>query len=109
MREQPGLAGVRVDLLFLDTTYAAPKHTQPPQQEAVDMMVQVGTAPRACSWRTGTLARRTYLAVNYKKHLSSTLSTSSRGYVGRVRCREDSLRPWATSNGQADHGAPPQG
>ncbi len=58
MRHQPGLAGVRVHLLFLDTTYAAPKHTLPPQHEAVDMMVQVGAAARACRWRTGTLAGR---------------------------------------------------
>ncbi|EFJ50929.1 hypothetical protein VOLCADRAFT_120549, partial [Volvox carteri f. nagariensis] len=41
MRDQPGLAGVRVDTLLLDTTYAAPKHTLPPQQEAIAMMVQV--------------------------------------------------------------------
>ncbi|KXZ47403.1 hypothetical protein GPECTOR_35g841 [Gonium pectorale] len=40
MRQQLGLAGVRVDTLFLDTTYAAPKHTHPPQQEAINMMVQ---------------------------------------------------------------------
>ncbi|GFR43606.1 hypothetical protein Agub_g4703, partial [Astrephomene gubernaculifera] len=40
MRHQPGLAGVRVDTLLLDTTYAAPRHTLPPQSEAIRMMVQ---------------------------------------------------------------------
>ncbi|KAG2453744.1 hypothetical protein HYH02_001955 [Chlamydomonas schloesseri] len=40
MRDQPGLAGVRVDTLFLDTTYALPRHRLPPQEEAIAMMVQ---------------------------------------------------------------------
>ncbi|PNH05209.1 DNA cross-link repair 1 protein [Tetrabaena socialis] len=47
MRHQPGLGGMRVDTVFLDTTYAAPKHTMPPQQEAIDMMAQVG--PDLCA------------------------------------------------------------
>lgn len=41
MRDQPGLAGVRVDTLYLDTTYALPRHRLPPQTEAIAMMVQV--------------------------------------------------------------------
>ncbi|GIL47378.1 hypothetical protein Vafri_4210 [Volvox africanus] len=40
MRNQPGLDGVRVDTVILDTTYAAPKHVLPPQEDAVNMMVQ---------------------------------------------------------------------
>eukprot|EP00198_Chlamydomonas_reinhardtii_P013635 XP_001702972.1 predicted protein [Chlamydomonas reinhardtii] len=40
MRDQPGLAGVRVDTLYLDTTYALPRHRLPPQTEAIAMMVQ---------------------------------------------------------------------
>jgi hypothetical protein len=30
-----------VDTLMLDTTYALPKHTFPPQQQAIQMMVEV--------------------------------------------------------------------
>lgn len=32
---------MRVDTLMLDTTYAHPKHTHPPQEEAIRMMVEV--------------------------------------------------------------------
>lgn len=35
------LAHKPIDTLMLDTTYALPKHTFPPQEEAVNMMVQV--------------------------------------------------------------------
>ncbi|GLC45044.1 hypothetical protein PLESTM_001680700 [Pleodorina starrii] len=45
MRDQTGLAGVRVDTLMLDTTYAAPKHVLPPQEEAIRLMVQVWCSP----------------------------------------------------------------
>ena len=31
MAEHPALKGQRIDLLFLDTTYAKPTHTHPPQ------------------------------------------------------------------------------
>ena len=31
MAEHPALKGQRIDLLFLDTTYAKPNHTHPPQ------------------------------------------------------------------------------
>jgi DNA cross-link repair 1A protein len=35
------LAGKRIDVLMLDTTYALPRHTFPPQQEAIAHMAQV--------------------------------------------------------------------
>jgi len=35
------LATKRVDVLMLDTTYALPKHTFPPQEEAIAMLVEV--------------------------------------------------------------------
>jgi hypothetical protein len=31
-----------VDILMLDTTYAIPRYTFPPQEQAIQMMVQVG-------------------------------------------------------------------
>ena len=31
MADHPALRGVQVDLLYMDTTYAAPKHLHPPQ------------------------------------------------------------------------------
>ena len=31
LADAPALQGLRIDLLFLDTTYASPKHTHPPQ------------------------------------------------------------------------------
>jgi hypothetical protein len=46
------LAHKPVDTLMLDTTYASPKHTFPPQEEAVSMMVQVRrTAQHLACWR----------------------------------------------------------
>ncbi|KAG2493449.1 hypothetical protein HYH03_008267 [Edaphochlamys debaryana] len=40
MRHQRGLAGVRVDTLFLDTTYAEPRWALPPQEQAIALMVE---------------------------------------------------------------------
>lgn len=34
MAQHPALRRVRVDLLYMDTTYAAPKHVHPPQARA---------------------------------------------------------------------------
>lgn len=41
LRSASCLATKKVDILMLDTTYAMPRYTFPPQQEAIDMMVQV--------------------------------------------------------------------
>uniref|UniRef100_A0A383V4K8 Metallo-beta-lactamase domain-containing protein n=1 Tax=Tetradesmus obliquus TaxID=3088 RepID=A0A383V4K8_TETOB len=41
LRSGSCLARMRVDTLMLDTTYAHPKHTHPPQEEAIRMMVEV--------------------------------------------------------------------
>lgn len=41
MRDQAHLSRLQVDTLYLDTTYALPKHIFPPQQQAIASMVQV--------------------------------------------------------------------
>lgn len=38
------LAHKPVDILMLDTTYAIPRYTFPPQEQAIQMMVQVGSS-----------------------------------------------------------------
>ena len=35
------LAATQVDVLMLDTTYCLPRHTFPPQEEAIGLMIQV--------------------------------------------------------------------
>lgn len=46
MKATTRLAAVRVDTLFLDTTYCMPRYTFPSQDDAVAAMVQVRCCAR---------------------------------------------------------------
>ena len=45
LADAPALQGLRIDLLFLDTTYASPKHTHPPQVCVHSSSIRASHAP----------------------------------------------------------------
>ncbi|KAK9826872.1 hypothetical protein WJX81_002566 [Elliptochloris bilobata] len=83
MGQHPALCGRRIDLLLMDTTYGAPKHVHPPQEEAVALIVD--TMRKEVAARPRTL----FVVGSYRIGKERAYLGAARAMGWRVFCNAD--------------------